>query len=330
MRRALLLIFVVGCYRDGAAPDAPRTTGRPPAPSSLVGAARPPSYEEVQAVAISRLIPESDWPQLQGRVVGVVFAAGPQQWGASINNLRGFDTLPDSEIYRFSTEGASSYGLYWRAKRGGQSFDRRQLCTAGGPVASTTYKPGDENQYGVARRAMLVELEVNGGRGTCGTDLLVSGATILDRTDAAHFDTEDVLRQLRGRFNETVTAHASDLSAAMLEQHKRLENEKRERVIGAMPTWLAAERQLEVLFIVRDEHSGTTYGYGAMSSSDRTLFARPAPPEPILFAHGAAMAVRYTVDHTGKLVGETVYLPASYTAHRGRDYGRAEDDWYGR
>lgn len=331
MRSAAGLVVLVACYRGGVDPaTTPGDPAAPPAPSSLVGAARPASYSEVQAVAISRLIPTSEWPDVPGRAVGVVFAAGPQPWGASVNNLRGFDTRPDSEVYRFSLEGASSYGVYWMTTRGGMAFDRRQPCKARRAFASAGFKPGDQNTHGLVRRAHVVELAVNSGVGGCGSEFVATGTRILDRTDAVWFDTETVLGQLRKRFDATVTAHANDLASAMNEKHRKLEHDKREKLVAAMPTWLANERQLEVLFIVKDEHSGTIYGYGALAG-DRTLFARPRPPDPIHFVHGAAMAVRYTVDHEGKLVGETVYLPAAYTAHRGGDYyERGEDDWYGR
>jgi hypothetical protein len=158
------------------------------------------------------------------------------------------------------------------------------VCVPGGGTArydATAYNHRSRNPYGLRRRAHIVELEVNGGRGGCPNNYFVAtAAKILDGTPEVPLDPEAAILELRRRFDELVAGHADQLKLATEADQEPVAR------VGVLPTWLPATRELEVLFVYR------------------TLAG----------ARGVAMAARYTVDRAGRFLHEQVFLPVAVTA----------------
>jgi hypothetical protein len=345
IRRAWL-VAIVGCGASTRVTPPPQGPPQPPGPGSAVspwdqvaqgpgvvagapGGPAPGPTTTFRPQPIAALIPFQAWPPLPGHAVGIVFASGRQPWGGSIDHLRGVDINPQQQAYMFMADGSSPYAVHWHVKGGGPKVSPGyEVCVSLKPTTTARFdaayfQPGDRNTYGLHRRAHIVDLEINGGRGSCGgSDFVVTAAKILDGTPDVPFDAEHVLLDLRRMFDERVKEHEAGLHAAMVEDKRVLEREKRERSIGILPSWRTHERELSVLFVLRDLHEG----WIGMSRPAQELFAHPMRRPPERIARGAAMAVRYTVDHTGRVVGEELFLPSGFSEGApGRD-----DDWYGK
>jgi hypothetical protein len=292
----------------------------PGGPPELVATAPPPT------ISISRQIPFQQWPDLGDRVIGIVYAGGKEPWGGSIDHLRGVDANPQNHEYVLAANGSSPYPLLWAASSGGSNFlPGVTVCIPGGAtdkVDAALYKPGDKNAYKLSRRAHIVELVINGGKGSCGEQFVVTGARILDRTHAIPMDPEKTLLELRRRFDKLVAKHKTDLRATIEKLPLGVKNEKTTKDLGVLPSWLGPEEQLEVLFVYRELREGLK-----LSATWRPapfLFARPRMPDPVRVAKGAAIGARYTVDKTGKFIGEKIYLPSSFT----ESDQTSPTDWY--
>lgn len=311
--KRLLVVAVAACSAQPPPVAAPTSRH---APLAVAG-----KHEEMHVDEIAMLLPEAAKP-LEARAVGILYAGGKQAWGAALQ-ARDIGHGDDNNTYEFSTNGAGPYPLYFHASGGGQNFMQAwEVCTPGGPTKldATSYAPGDKNRYGLVRRAYLVELDVNGGKGACGGQFVATGVKILDHTAELPLDPEGVLVDLRARFDAEVTKHKQELRE-ILGGPLGVKGETLEKRIDVFPTWLTYEQQLDVLFVFHASREGWKEGWGMTEHRDPFLFAHPAPPPPRRIARDAAMAVRYTVDRQGTLLEELVYLPAAYSAQGNHDDG---------
>jgi hypothetical protein len=172
--------------------------------------------------------------------------------------------------------------MYWEATAGGEHFMKGwDVCIPGAKARydATAYNHRSPNAYGLKRRAHIVELEVNGGRGGCPNDYFVaSAAKILDGTTEIPMDPEKVILDLRKRFDELVAGYAAELQP---------KEQGADQTVGVLPTWLPEQHELEVLFV-----------YRKMSAKH---------------PRGLAMAARYRVDRAGAFLNEQVFLPTAFS-----------------
>jgi hypothetical protein len=230
----LVVVAVVTAACGGAErkriPDGYVWQGRridvPPPPPPPADVQQGPGHASLEA-----LVPFQQWPQVPARVRGIVYVAGPQPWGGAINHMRGIEASPDRREYKFSFDRSSPYAIYFESDgRGYNYLHGWQVPTPTGPmhINSAMFLQDTPNTWGMNRRAHLVEIDVNHGRGGVGGHVHFVGTSVrvLDGSASHPMRVEDVLLQLTARFQQ----------------------ERGQRSTGIWPTWIESEGVLEVLF----------------------------------------------------------------------------------
>lgn len=277
------------------------------------------------------LVPFQVWPELPGRVVGVLWAAGPQPWGATVSHAGGFERHPSRTEYKFAADGSSPYALYFPSDgQGSNVLDHWSVPLPDGSHAvmaprSAMFLPSTPNPWGLHRAAHLVEVEVNHGRGGHGhyIHFVATDVRVLDGTDAFAPHVDDVFVALRSRFDATLEEHQAEivehLSSVQRELGDDVVRAPSEDVIAILPTWLTRENALEVLFYREVQF--------ASEGAPREEWSEcpPCPPGAPCMAcdpqmirrtpyttYGYRFAIRYRVDPRGVLVTETIYAPVTF------------------
>jgi hypothetical protein len=234
------------------------------------------------------LVPFQHWLPVPGRVVGLLFARGAQPWGGSLSYGRGSDTGTERTEYAFSFDRSSPYALYFASDGRGFNF----LSDWGVPLPdgstarydAAMFGPETPDPWGLDRPAHLVELEVNDGRGgrggPTGLHFVVTGARVIDGSDECPVPAEQLLVDLRRRFDETARRHEADLGGWLADASPV-------RRVAVWPTWMRDDETIEALFVL-------------------DVAAAPDGPTP---SSGYTMAAFYVADCRGNVERETVYAP---------------------
>jgi hypothetical protein len=301
-----LVVFALGC----GSPAKPTPVVTPPPVETAPTTAPKSWFAPRQLPSIAKLIPHQRWPDVPGRAIGVVWVTGRQPWGGSIDHLRNVDTHPFRQSYVFSVNRSSPYLMLWEATGGGELVKNRPVCSLGGGEVkydAAEYNQRSRNAYGLKRRAHIVELEVNSGKGGCNVHFVATASKILDGTPEIPLDPEAVFVELRKRFDGVVAKYHDQLVFdATAVDAADVKNRKRSQYVGLLPTWIVTTRQLEVLFVYRDVAEGSIEG-----------------PTPRRVAVGVAMAARYTVDREGRFLNEQIFMPSQFT-----DGDGGPRDWF--
>ena len=125
----------------------------PPAlqPDEGILAADVPRRVEEGWTGMASIVPTQRWPQLPGRVVGVLFAAGSQPWGGSIDWMHGIELEREYYAYRFCVEGSSPHAIYFTSDGRGHNFMRQwAVPTPQGSFSAAVamYSPATANDWG--------------------------------------------------------------------------------------------------------------------------------------------------------------------------------------
>jgi hypothetical protein len=339
-----VLAALLACGAGGPKPDDPALIATSPAdgdPADGAGALPgdgppaptrrpfPAAGERVTRATwggMEELIPFQTWRPAPGRLVALIWAAGPQPWGATIAHMRHFEGSPERTEYKLSFDGASPTAVYWVSDGRGYNFMRGWTGGGGGAYDVAMFLPSTANAWGLHRRAHVVEVEVNGGAGApANIHFVVTRARVLDRTAEVPLDPEQVLTDLRARFDAEVQAAGARIDALIRQRSDgSFQGAVTEvHAAGVFPTWMRDEHRLVATFYARrGQHWAgvATQVRGQCPPCPCTPDGRCAPCvrcDPDRFetqAVGAAsviveVAARYVVDADGTLVSETIYEP---------------------
>ncbi len=279
--------------------------------------------------SVMDVIPYQHWINVPSYVVGILYEAGAQEWGGSIGHTRNPHTATRRNEYKFSFDGTSPYALYFESDGRGENY----LTGWGVPVPGQKYEQFDaamfdsatENDWGLERKAHLVELEVNNGKGGGGLHFVVTDARVLDGTDGFPLDTTAVLVNLRRRFDTELEARRDELSDRMAESKQRAEDKvvgerhpekaRPAAQVAIWPSWHREDRRLSVTFV-----------YLAGGTIDETIPAKdvkhpdcppgapcvdwgPPQPQPASHHYGVEMGATFEVDASGGVTALTIYEP---------------------
>ncbi|MBW2462257.1 MAG: hypothetical protein JRH11_11475 [Deltaproteobacteria bacterium] len=280
------------------------------------------------------LFPHQTWPDVVGRRRGIVMSAGAQAWGGSILWGRSFDLSETRTEYRFYAEGSSAYAVYWASPdgRGNNPMGWNVLDERGAeqPYPSAMFQYDTPNEWGLHRRAHLVEVEALqlATSSNSGLHFVIRSARVLDATPGYPLVVEDALMQLRARFDRELVASARDIERILGEgrepvpaDHERQATDA--ATIAVFPTWLDAERVMDVVFIARYREVHLGPSQTRMSQCPPCLCdsrgcapcVRCMPREETFrpqVTAGYEMAARYRVSHDGRVVGEEIFEAKSY------------------
>ena len=274
------------------------------------------------------LVPFQQWRALPGNILGVVWMAGAQPWGAGYEHSATTSRDTRRDEYKFGVDGTSPYAVYFESD--GRGFNFLQAWTGGGrgTYDAAMFNHTTPNRWGLARRAHLVEVEVNGRRGArAGIHFVVTGARVLDGTPTYPPHIDEVLVALRQRFDAVFANERPELeglyTAAVQNVGPRYAfGPPTREPVGVFPTWLSTARAIEVVFTagVSGEGVDRTYQPGARGCP-------PCPPgapcvecnrmvadQPPTATVHAGFAIRYRVDARGLIVAETRYADRADTS----------------
>lgn len=280
------------------------------------------------------LIPFQTWPELGAHAVGLLMASGQQPWGGSINWTRGLEHGTSRVEYRFLFDRSSPYAVYFVSDGRGYNFMRGwSVPTPSGQPARhqgvAMFRPDTPNDYGLGKKAHLVDVEVNGGRGGKGIHFVITKLRVLDGSKAYPLQPDGILVGLRNRFDATLASNRGRTKAILAKA--RASNPKDWKLAGrpdpqiaVWPTWIEKESVLEVVFIARASEAAQGPPIETMRQCPKcpcTPDGRCAPcarcdPRPIVEhpsrQYGWEIAAKYRVDRRGRLVSETLYTPRAF------------------
>ncbi len=286
---------------------------------------------EVRSVTDSSLdqIPFQRWHDVPSYVIGILYEAGAQEWGGSIGHGRNLHTAARRNEYKFSFDGTSPYALYFESDGRGENF----LTGWGVPLPSQQYEQYDaamfdaatEDEWGLDRKAHLVELEVNNGKGGRGLHFVVTDARVLDGSEDYPLDPVAVLVALRRRFDQEVDARRDELAKHLAEAKQRAEDAvvgkrdpdkaKPTTQVAIWPSWHREDRRLSVTFVYRV--GGAIHETIPAENVKRPdcppgapcVDWGPARPQPTSHAYGVEMGATFVVDASGEVTAVTIYEP---------------------
>ncbi len=335
----LCVVLVSGC--GGGAASSP-TTGSPQAGDVASGTRAQDTTPRVQldvsgvqsraveSWSYDELVPRQQWPEVVGTRRGIVMASGKQPWGAGVLWTRGFDRSDTRTEYRFFAEGSSPYAVYWASPdgRGENVMTWSVLSGSGGlrQVQAAMFEPETPNDWGLGRRAHLVEVDavaIAGSGSNGGLHFVIDGARVLDGTAGHALVVEDALMQLRARFDAAMRDADAEIERMLAEQRRQVPEGYEMRApeaptVAVFPTWLDAERLMVAIFYAR-------YTEAHLGPEERRMSrcppcpctpdgrcapcARCVPREEVHVPQVNAswqMAARYVVSGDGRLVEEAV------------------------
>lgn len=215
--------------------------------------------------------------------------------------------VPDREAPRIGTLSVPVPGAGGRAEL--ERFDGLSLAT-----------PETVKRWGVTRPIALVEVEVNGGRGSpAGADRFVATSIKrLDGTPDYPLKPEEVVAALRARHEARLREPAEQ---AAIEREMEAARRKalgdarptgpRESVETTRVTWLPDSARLRVEIRARITDGSYRSGQGTRPSTG-------APPRPATrygTAFGVEVGTIYEVDPTGREVSSRAVPPQTFFAH---------------
>lgn len=280
---------------------------------------------------LHRIHPEDALPALPGRVVGVLFSSS-EAWGDVLGHRA--EQVAPAPRFGFSTAGSRMMALYFASDGRGANFLEGWKVRVGPPAAprqlrfdAAMFDAEVGAAFGLGRKAQLVELEVNAGAGSPGSDLhfVATKGRVVDGTERYPGRVDELLRLLRQRFDQLLTTERSTADAAMAEWAAEIRrgNEQltilpNDEAVGAHPTWLPDAQRLDVLFYWR----AIATARGPRVSQPQRCVPRSGgapwnPCEPIAVPResnlGYDFAVRFTLSMDGRLHTETTFPIRRFT-----------------
>jgi len=282
------------------------------------------------------------WPDLPGRVVGVL-------WAVSLYNGRDECAARDANDrveYHFSRGLHPSYALYFPSDGRGFNFLRQWVVPL--PDGTTTqvdaamFRADTANPWGLHACAHLVELDVNAGRGGRGLHFIATGVRVLDGTTAFPWQLSEVIGELRARFLARADEHRADRKfTSRPESASRPSGPEtrrpepgpwtEQRTPGMHLTWIPERDQLDVLLWSTESRTATR------TVGRETVKSVPCPPgapcmrrevgtfeEREFLRETVEFAVRFELDRTARVLRETIYAPRHQSTD-GRDRIRVHD-----
>ena len=274
-------------------------------------------------------IPFQRWPDVPSYVVGILYEAGAQPWGGSVGHMRNAHTSSGRNEYKFSFDGSSPYALYFASDGRGENY----LTGWGVPLPNQQYEQYDaamfgaavQDEWGLDRKAHLVELEVNNGKGGRGLHFVVTDARVLDGTDDFPMDPVAVLVSLRRSFDREIDARRDDLNAKMAASKQRAEQavvgkrdpEKTmpEAQVAMWPSWHREDRKLSVTFVylaggvINETIPAEHVKHPDCPPGAPCVDWGPPQPQPASHAYGVEMGATFDVDASGAITAATIYEP---------------------
>jgi hypothetical protein len=287
---------------------------------------------EVTTWTLQEIVPIQLSPSVPGTVVGLLWTAGQQPWGAGYEHNGFPSTSTDHAYYKFGFDGSSPYAMYFVSDGRGKNFIKNWTvplgsnATLGGAPGTAKYdaavfEPTTPNPWGLSRTAHVVELEVNDKRGGTGIHLVITRARVIDGTPAFLPRADDVLIGLRQRFNVYLAVNEDRIRKNLDAEVSPLQSSYGfgtpfTSAVGVFPTWDTNKKAIDVVFTRITSQSGQ----GTPKTSE--VECTPCPPgaacvrcvKRMLSVIPTAQiavytAARYVVDKSGQVIGETHYAP---------------------
>jgi hypothetical protein len=218
----------------------------------------------------------------------------------------------------FSRDGARRF-LYLFAEQSGQA--RKQyfyVGQEGRPEPFANVLPATASvlrQRGVWQRFALLEVEVNGGKGSpplpLGENFIASKIRVLDKTSEYPFDSsaaiDEAVERCRSKFSTLRTTPAFDSALRLVFRDDKNASKKENLLINA--TWLSEAERIRIKCHFRLVNDELKFGRGVLPKEDLT-----EPPEqgiPFGRQVGIRITLTFEVDKTGQIefTGETAPHP---------------------
>lgn len=316
-------------------------TGLPPAQGITVRAAPGLTPQVVAVWQRSDLVPFQSWIELPGSVVGMIWMAGPQAWGAGYEHSATPSQQASRDEYKFGVDGTSPYAVYFQSDGRGFNFLRGWSGGGRGVFDAAMFSATTPNPWGLSRRAHIVEVDVNARQGApAGPHFVVTGARVLDGTSAYPPLADEVLIALRQRFDAVLGDERPELEGLYSSGVRSIGapyafGPPTAEPVGVFPTWRRDAGAIEVVFTsgARGEGRGAT----TTQAADCPHCPLGAPcmrcdPRPLDVTQTATVkvgyAIRYRVDARGLIVAETRYAGRLETSRaEARNGGRNGGDY---
>jgi hypothetical protein len=270
-------------------------------------------------------IPNRKSVELKGTAIGILLADGQ-----TILSTEGRSGPQDQLV--FSADG-NSYRWVYVPTQDNPQITNLQVPLANGEkavyVALNMANPRSVIPWGVKQPYSLVEVEINGGRGTPAIDSFV-GTTfkVLDGTKDYPLQTTDVVKQLKQRFTNDVAKMQDAINQEMKKVSEKILNGKpatgpRQKADLMYLTWLNESKTMRVAFKTTITDGLYTFVGGGIPMRDppplpprgkfkkalnvAPALVRVAPPKNQAFRTGTEFGVEfgkaYIVNAKGEVVG---------------------------
>jgi len=287
---------------------------------------------EITTWTLREVVPYQSHPRVPATLVGLIWARGPQPWGAGYEHDGRPLSRKDYSEYKFGFDGSSPYAVYFVSDGRGINF-RKNWSVGLEPGArigedkgtarydAAMFQATTPNDWGLSRIAHVVDVDVNDKRGGVGIHFVITNARVIDGTPAFPPQANNVLIGLRARFNTYLVANEERIRKTLDAEVSTLQSSYRfgrriKSVVGVFPTWNTSKKAMDVVF------TRVTNQAGEGNAKPNGKQCPPCPPgapcmlcrEEMIFMTPTAdvavlTAVRYVVDKTGEVVEETHYLP---------------------
>ncbi len=268
---------------------------------------------------LGELVPFQDWPPVELGTEGLLYV--PEAWGAAIDWGLGVREI-GLQTYWFSFDRSSPFAVYFASNGEGENFipDWSVPVSNGEGTATfdaAMFTPETENIWGLSRKAHVVRVEPNAGKGGVGLHFVATDVEVLDSEPGYLKDPVAVLDKLRNDFDAAVAALSAEMDTQMKEASDAANPGKGAtpvgddlvKVVALWPTWLQAERHLQATFIFRWQRAWEHTEHvvpEAPYCPDGASCPQPEPPYDarILHVFGIETATVYEVDSSGSIVSE--------------------------
>ncbi len=288
---------------------------------ALAAAPVPTTIPDTPATDPAKFLPTRAYTARDGTVVGVLVAdAGP------VMSRDGRSSQADA--IAFSRDGGSYNWLYVPVEANPQITN---LQVRVGPKGGTTVvyaklsmaSPKTTAAWVVSEKFTLAEVTVNDGQGAPADEAFVaSGVKVVEGTKAYPVKANEVVTTAREQFAKYSTAIKKDLSDAMAKSQKAALNDeapsgkvKTEELLHV--TWLPADEQLAVTFLVKQSDGAWKKGGGGANLDDGLRDPPALPVKP--GGGGAQIAPPPPRDDTGVTWGTGFGVEYGRTFVYGKD-----------
>ena len=208
------------------------------------------------------LVPFQRRRNLPGKVRGLIFMPANTFWGISFGHNK---RRPQRDTYLFTIDDLSPFVLYFPSDGEGYHLIRSwKLPTPAGDAVydAAMFNRDTPNPWGLERTAHIVELEVNGGRGSKGLHFVATDVRLLDAGVEYPFKADELLAKLAKRFGIALRERQVEVDQRFEALGKSLQlayaghsnagppdlSQESGQII-ARPTWLTEQERLSVTYV---------------------------------------------------------------------------------